>query len=437
VFGHLLHLAAFMSMGMILQTLYYLIDLYFVSKLGKEAVAGISLAGNLMLGVMALTQMLGVGTTTLIAHAAGRGDREDAQRVFHQSCLLSLAAGALVLVVGWLLMGPYCRMLSADEATVGQALEYLLWFVPGLALQFPLVSMASALRGTGLVKPGLMVQVLSVALNAVLAPTLIMGYGGMPKLGVTGAALATLAALVAGVAAMAWYVSAHGKFVSFHGVGWTPDFAVWRRMLNIGLPAGGEFALISFYTGVVYWIIKDFRAEAQAGFGIAMRVMQSIFLPVMAVSFAASPLAGQNFGAKQGARVREAFWTALWLGSALMLVATLVCRYSPATLMRIFTKDEPVVAMGAEYLSIASLNFVASGIIFTASGIFQALGNTWPSLVCSASRVVLFVIPAIWMSRQNGFVLHNLWYLGVGTIFVQMFAAVWLLQREFRRKLTA
>jgi putative MATE family efflux protein len=379
--------------------------------------------------------MLGVGTTTLIAHAAGRGDRDEARRVFHQACLLALVLGGLVLVLGLFLMRPYCEALSADQATIDQALAYLMWFVPSLGLQFPLVAMASALRGTGVVKPGLQVQVLSVALNAILAPVLILGWGTGYPLGISGAAIATLIALVAGVAAMAWYVYAYGTVVTFNGAGWTPDFGVWRRMLNIGLPAGGEFALISFYTAVVYFIIRRFGAEAQAGVGIASRIMQSVFLPVMAVSFAASPLAGQNFGAKRGDRVREAFRTALWLGTALMLMATIICKYSPALLMRFFTTDEKVIAVGAQFLAIAAWNFVASGIVFTASGMFQALGNTWPSLACSASRIVLFVIPALWLAQRPEFELSQLWYLGVVTVLVQMSAALYLLHREFDRKL--
>lgn len=435
ILGHLLHLAAFMSVSMVLQTLYFLIDLYFVSSIGKEAVAGVSLVGNLQLAVLALTQMLGVGTTTLIAHATGRGDREDARTVFNQACLLSVVLGAGVWIAGYLLSGPYCRGLSADAATIEQAEAYLLWFVPSLGLQFPLVAMGSALRGIGLVKPGLVVQVLSVGLNAILAPVLIAGWGTGRPLGVAGAALSTLGALIVGVLAMTWYVRNAGSHIAFDPQQWTPRFDVWKRMLNIGLPAGGEFALFSLYGSVVYWIIRGFGASAQAGFGIGGRVMQSVFLPVMAISFAASPLAGQNFGARRHDRVRDTFRMAALLGSVLMLCATLLCQLSPATLIRPFTRDAAVISFGTEYLTIASWTFVASGLIFTISGLFQALGNTWPSLACSATRIVLFVLPAIWLSAQPGFALRHLWYLSVVTIAIQAGVSFAMLQREFRRKL--
>lgn len=436
ILGHLLHLAAFMSISMILQTTYFLIDLYFVSSLGKEAIAGVSLVGNLQFIVLALTQMLGVGTTTLIAHAAGRQDQADARTVFNQACLLSLILGSAVCVLGYALSGPYCRALSADQATVDQAVAYLLWFIPSLGLQFTLVAMGSALRGTGVVKPGLMVQVLSVAINALLAPVLIVGWGTGRAFGVAGAAYSTLIAMIAGVIATALYIKLAGHYIAFDSAQWKPRLDVWKRMLNIGLPAGAEFALIALYSAVVYWIISRFGASAQAGFGIGGRVMQSIFLPVMAISFAASPLAGQNFGARQGDRVRETFRTAALLGSVLMFGVTLLCQISPATLMQPFTQEAAVVNFGVEYLTIASWTFVASGLIFTTSGLFQALGNTWPSLACSATRIVLFVLPALWMASRPDFAMRQLWYLSVVTIAIQAAVAYVILQREFRLKLS-
>ncbi|MCC6536578.1 MAG: MATE family efflux transporter, partial [Bryobacterales bacterium] len=213
-----------------------------------------------------------------------------------------------------------------------------------------------------------------------------------------------------------------------------PRFDLWKRMLNIGLPAGGEFALSSLSGAVMYWLLRDCGASAQAGYGIGGRLMQSIFLPVMAIAFAAGPVAGQNFGARHGDRVREAYRTSAWLGAVLMTITTLLCRLMPERLMALFTRDAGVITLGAEFLSIVAWNFVASGLNFTASGMFQALGNAWPSLACSAARVVLFLGPALWMAAQPGFALRQLWYWGVATVALQTVASYLLLQREFRRK---
>ena len=143
-------------------------------------------------------------------------------------------------------------------------LSYLHWFLPGLALQFALVVMGSALRGTGIVKPTMVVQVVTVLLNTVLAPMLIAGWGTGHPLGVAGAGLASTVAIVVGVVMLAFYFLRLEKYVAFDLKQWRPHWLTWRRMLNIGLPAGGEFGLIAVYTALIYWIIRDFGAPAQA-----------------------------------------------------------------------------------------------------------------------------------------------------------------------------
>ena len=188
---HLLHMSAFLAASMVVQTLYLLADLYWVGRLGKEAIAAVGVAGNITMIVLALTQMLGVGTTTLISQAAGRKDQPQAELVFNQSFVMSILIALALGVVGFLLRPAYCESLSADAEMATLAKAYLLWFLPGLLLQFPLVALGSALRATGIIKPAVGFQVLSVLLNIVLAPLLIFGIGPWPRLGVTGAALAT------------------------------------------------------------------------------------------------------------------------------------------------------------------------------------------------------------------------------------------------------
>ena len=433
---HILELSAFMFVSMLFQTLYYLVDLYFVSRLGKEAIAGVGLAGNVMLVILALTQMLGVGTTTLISHAAGQKDRPRAQLVFNQSFVLGIMVGMAVVVLGYALRGAYCNWLGADARTAEAGAAYLLWFIPALGLQFLLVSMASALRGTGIVRPTMIVQVFTVVINILLAPVLIVGWGTHHPLGVSGAALATLIAVSCGVAMITLYFIKLETFVSFDRSLWKPMVRVWKQMMNIGLPAGGEFALMGVYIAVVYWIIRNFGSAAQAGFGIGGRVMQALFLPIMAISFSASPVAGQNFGARLAERVRQTFYSSAVIGAGLMFLLSLVCHISPEAFIRAFSQDPAVVAFGAEYLRIISWNFVAMGLIFTSGAMFQALGNTWPALGSSSLRLLIFAIPAAVLSLQPGFAIRQVWYLSVATVATQAIINLLLLNREFRRRLT-
>ena len=213
-----------------------------------------------------------------------------------------------------------------------------------------------------------------------------------------------------------------------------PRLVVWMRVLKIGLPAGGEFALMFVNTATIYWIIRGFGAEAQAGYGIGSRVMQAVFLPAMALSFAAAPVAGQNVGAGRHDRAAETFRSAALIGSVVMFALTLLCQWRADVLVKLFAHDAAAIAVGSQFLHIISWNFVATGIIFTCSGMFQALGNTIPSLISSATRVLTFALPAIWLSTRAGFDLHQLWILSVVTVIVQLGVSLLLLRNEFRRK---
>jgi len=435
VAGHVLQLAGFIALTMLFQTLYFLADLYFVGTLGKEAVAGVSLSGNLAFVVLALTQSLGVGATALVAQALGRKQRDHAELVFNQAFVLSTLTGLAFGVVAFAGRKAYCGWLAADAATADQGFLYLTWFVPALVMQFPLVAMSAALRGMGDLKVPTAIQVATVLLNVVLAPVLIFGWLGGRPLGVQGAALASLAAITVGcVALVAYFRRAESPF-RFRPSDWSPQPRLWGALLRIGLPAGGEFALLSFYMVLIYDISRRFGASAQAGFGIGLRVMQSLFLPVVAIAFATAPVVGQNFGARLGSRVREAFRAAAQMGVAVMLVLTLLCHIAPDALVRIFSKDQAVVAFGAEYLRIVSWNFVASGLVFVTSSVFQGLGNTLPALASSALRLLLFALPAYMLSQRPGFEMRHVWYLSVASVTLQVLINLWLLERELRAKL--
>ena len=208
-------------------------------------------------------------------------------------------------------------------------------------------------------------------------------------------------------------------------------------MLDVGLPAGGEFALIFLSMAIMYWAISGFGAAAQGGFAIGGRIMQSIFLPAMAIAFAAGPIAGQNFGAGQAQRVRETFYKAILLSSVVMLVVTLFLQWRPDVLVAFFTDDPDVVEVGANFLRIVSLNFIAQGIVFTCSGMFQGLGDTRPALLSSAARLSLFAPLVIIMASQPNFVLVHVWEVSVLTVVLQAVLSVLLLRAQFRRRLPA
>jgi putative MATE family efflux protein len=433
--GHLVNLALPIAAAMLFQAAYFVVDLYFVAHLGAAAIAGVGAAGSLVFLVVALTQMIAAGTLALLSQAVGRKDREDANRVFNQANALGALCFIAVLAGFYPLAGLYMRAVGANAATTHDGLLYLYAYIPGLALQFVLTAAGAALRATGVVKPTMIVQAASISLNIVLAPVLIAGWGTGRPLGVAGAGLASSLAIVAAVALLIVYFIRFESYVAVDFAQWRPDWHVWKRLLAIGIPAGGEFILLVVSSSIVYWVIRPFGAPAQAGFGAGARILQAILMPGMALAFAAAPIAGQNFGARHFERVRATLRDSILASGIVMVALMLVCRLRPDWLIGFFTNDPRVIAQGTEYLRIISWNFIATGIVYSCSGMFQALGNTWPALISSGSRLLTFAIPAAWLSFQPGFRIEQVWYLSVVTVALQAVISLLLIRREFRRKL--
>ena len=203
---------------------------------------------------------------------------------------------------------------------------------------------------------------------------------------------------------MTTYFLKKDSFLTFTVRDWKPNLAIWKKMLGIGLPSGFEFALMAVYLFLVYTVIKPFGAEAQAGFGV-------------------------------GQRVRDTYRNAALIALALMTLFALLCHIAPGAMIGVFSDDPRVIEVGTEFLKIVSWNFMASGIIFVNSSMFQAMGNTLPSLLTSTTRILIVGIPVLWLSRRPDFQMHWIWYLSVASVLVQLVLSLWLLYREFERKL--
>ena len=302
-----------------------------------------------------------------------------------------------------------------------------------MALQFVMVSISAALRGTGIVKPTMVIQTLSIVVNIILSPILISGWGSGYAMG--GAGFASSISVIFAVVLLCYYFKTTDKYVSVDLSLWRIDVPRIKKLLAIGLPAGGEFFLMFVYMGTIYWLTQPFGADAQAGFGLGSRIMQSLFLPAMAIAFAAPAIAGQNFGAKNYQRVRETFtWSAI-MTCSLMAILTLACLSQAELMVQGFSEDKEVVLISVVFLQIICWNFVPSGLVFTCSGMFQSLGNTMPALFSTATRLITFIIPAQWLSQQENFQIEQLWYVSVTTVCIQASVSFYFLKREFKNRL--
>jgi putative MATE family efflux protein len=432
---HVVALAVPMMAGMLLQTLYFFVDLYFVSRLGDAAIAGVAAAGNLMFVIFFLTQMLGVGTVAMVSHAVGRKDREGANHAFNQATVLAGIYAIVTLVGGYAVADAYARFFAPDEDVRAAGVTFLYWFIPNLVLQFPIVLMGSGLRGTGIVKPAMAAQALTVLLNVLFAPVLVVGWGTGVPLGVAGAGLASSLAAAIGVVLMMVYFRRLEHYIGFDRRLWRPHWPTWKRLVGIGLPAGAEFLLMAAFVAIIYWAARDFGTATQAGIGVGFRINQMLVVPALAIAFAAAPIAGQNFGARLGDRVRETFRVTVAYCCLVMAIATVVLQWNATAIAALFSTDPAVLASAGVFLTFLSWNFVPTGVAMTSSSLFQAMGNTWPSLGSSALRLLTFAIPGIWMAHQPWFELKYIFMLSVATVFLQAIVSYAWLRREFERRL--
>lgn len=432
---HVWTMALPMMIGMFVQSLYLFVDLYFVAGLGAEAVAAVSAAGNLMMLIMAFTQMLNVGCVALIARYTGAREHQQANLVFQQAMLMGLALALLTLVLGFGLSGLYIKLLSADAAVQQLAAQFLLAYLPGLALMFVSTAIAAALRAVGVVKPAMQVQLVTLLLNILLAPVLIAGWGTGYALGVFGAGLASSISVALGVLLLWRYFLKSDHSVLQLPENWRFDGKVWRQIAAIGVPAGGEFALLFVFTAFVYWVIQDFGTATQAAFGIGNRIVAAMAMPAMAISFALPAIVGQNFGAGQTLRVKQSFWVAMWQMAWVMTLLFILCQLLAHPLMAFFSDDPQVLAEGELFMRIISLNCLSIVLVFSCSGIFQGLGNTWPSLASSALRIFAFILPVLWLSGRSDFSPAMVWVCSAASVLLQGLCSCYLLRWQMRSKL--
>ena len=433
---HIISMAIPIAINMLVQTLANLIDVFFVGRLGDNELAGVSAAGNFQFLNMLFTQVLFVGSMTLVAHAIGKKDIKTAESIYSHGMFYGLIVALLVFMLGNVFCGDLLDYVLNDAIAQNFALDYLKWFIPFLSLQVIYTVIVGPLYGAGMAKPFTSIQLKSQCVNVVLSPTLINGIPGLiPSMGVEGAALASLISGVVAIVLVIKYLRSQQNQLTLHLDKIRPNWDIFKRTLKIGLPSGGEF-LISFISmTMVYWMLSRFGVMGQAGFGLGAKVAQSLFLPAMAISLASPAIAAQNFSARQFDRVRKTYVVTALMSMSAMFVLMLVCVLLPDSLVYFFSHDEAVRAVAAEYLSYIGFSFPALGLIFTISGMLQALGNTSPSFISSAIKLAILSALLSYFAYQPDFVIADVWWAVIIATLFQSILNVMILKVYFIKKL--
>jgi putative MATE family efflux protein len=428
----LIRLAVPVTISMVLFTVYLIADLYFVSRLGPDAVAALSISANAFFIHLGFSTILGTGGMALIAHAFGRKDYRRAADVFKQSIILALIFGAVETATGLSIAPAYIKFFGGTGKSLQWGIEYFQIFCISFLFMILLYTVGNCYRGMGDTKTPMILMLQANLLNILLDPILIFGWLGLPALGVRGAAFASLISQIYALAVYAVIIFFKGSHISVKGR-WRLKPAIIKKSLWIGIPAGMNHFLLAANLLITYRVISGYGTAALASIGIGFRILQAIYIPVIAVASAMAAVIGQNFGARQYHRITGSFWTAWSISMLFMLGCTGVCRLIPASLIGMFSSDPDVIRFGVIYLAIFSLGNVMVGTIMIAAAVFQGLGKTYPSLIGAVLDNSLFAGLVFTLPVLFGWGMQSVWWIKLATAAVETAAVVIWLRWELMR----
>ncbi|MCP4673592.1 MAG: MATE family efflux transporter [Desulfobacula sp.] len=433
----LLKLSSPIMLGMLIFTFYLLSDLYFVSRLGPDAVAALSISGNIFFIHLGLSFIIGTGAMALIAQACGAKDIKRAKTVFEQSIMLSIIGGSAAAVAGVVMAHPYISFFGGRGLALKWGVEYFQIYSISLLFLLLLHVFGSCYRGLGDTKTSMLIMLQSLVINIILDPVLIFGLAGFPALGVQGAAIASLVSQVYGVVIYLYLIFIKKQHIYLNGP-WRLNPNIIKLSLTIGLPSGLTYFLMTLNLLITYRVVGHYGTGALASLGIGFRIVQAIYLPSVAIADAMAVMVGQNHGAKKHIRIISTFWTGWRISTILMIAGTIICWLFPGFFINLFSHDPQVTHYGVIYLRVISLANVMVGTILTVSAVFQGLGKTFPTLVCAVADNVIFAIIVLTLPGYFGWGISAVWWIKLSTAALEtIFCAAWLnyyLKKSYPKK---
>ena len=422
----LVRLAVPVTVSMVMFTVYLMVDLYFVGRLGPEAVAALSISSNAFFIHLGFSAILGTGGMALIAQAFGRKDYNYAARVFKQCILMALMVGAVEAATGLMIAPAYIKYFGGTGKSLEWGIQYFQIFVISFLFMILLYTIGNCYRGMGNTKTPMIIMLQANLLNIVLDPILIFGWLGLPSMGVRGAALASVISQIYALGIYGYLIFIRESHINIKGK-WQFDFGIIRRSLYIGVPSGLNHFLLAANLLITFRVISDYGTAALASIGIGFRILQAIYIPVIAVASAMAAIVGQNFGAKKYKRITGTFARAWLISTLFMLFCTAACQAFSDYIIGIFSTDPDVIRFGVSYLRVFSLGFIVVGAIMVFSAVFQGLGKTYPSLIGAVVDNALFAGLVFTLPVYFSWGIQSIWWIKLTTAIIESaVVAVWL-----------
>jgi putative MATE family efflux protein len=384
----------------LLQTAYNLADTFWLGQYSTEALAAISFAFPMVFLLISLGMGVSVAGSVIVAQHAGAGEEKQAEYAASQTVMFALLIAVVLGIVGYFLVGPFLALLGASENVLPGATAYMQIISLGLVAMFGFWVFVSLMRGYGDTVTPMLVMFGSVVLNIVLDPFVIFGWGPFPRLGIAGAAYATVfsraLALVVGLAIM--FSGTRGVRIRLSEM--IPNREYVRRIVGIGAPASVEMTGRALSVNLLLFVVGTFPTTVVAAFGIGTRVFSVIFLPAIAVARGVETMTGQNIGAGKPDRAAEAARTAAIAMFVILSLMGVVAFVGARSIAAVFTDDPAVIEVTASFLHYVAPTFGFIGVMRAYSGSLRGAGKTLTAAAIAITMLGLVRLPVAWFGAQ-------------------------------------
>mgnify|MGYP002753087167 FL=1 len=398
----LINMALPMMISMLVQALYNIVDSIFVARISEEALTAVSMAfpmQNLMIGVAG---GVGVGTNALLSRALGEGRHEEADKMALQGIFITACSYIIFLAIGLFFAREFFVIQGANEVIADYGYDYLsVILIVSFGCLFQMI-FERLLQATGRTFYSMITQGTGAIINIILDPILIFGLLGAPKLGIVGAAAATVAGqIVAAVMAVIFNIKVN-KEIHITFKGFRPSGKRIGNILFIGIPSVIMMAIGSVMTFCMNKILVVFTSTAVAVFGVYFKLQSFAFMPIFGMNSGMVPIIAFNYGAKRGDRVIQTLKLAVMYAEIIMILFMIAVQIFPVPMLSIFSASSDMIRMGVPALRTISISFIFAGICIICSSFFQALGSSIYSMLVSFVRQIIFLVPCAYIFSKTG-----------------------------------
>lgn len=423
----LMKMALPMMLSMLVQALYNVVDSIFVAKISEDALTALSVAFPLQNLMIAFAVGLGVGINSLLSRALGEKDRQKADAAAGNGLFLELCAALLFVFIGLVLGPAFVRSQTSSAIVADHGITYVRICIGAGAFCFISIFYERMLQATGKTHLAMIGQLVGALINIVFDPILIFGLLGFPRLGVAGAAIATVFGQFCGAMVSLAIHQKKNREIRITLSGLRPRSFTVRTILSVGIPSIIMGSIGSVMTYCVNRILDGFSSTAVAVFGVYFKLQSFFFMPVFGLNNAMVPLIAYNYGARRPARMKQTVRWAIIYACSIMAVGILLMQLMPDVFLRLFDASDDMLRIGVPALRTISLAFVGAGYAIVLSSTFQALGKGLYSMFVSIARQLVVLVPAAWLLSRTGQLSAVWWAFPIAEIMSALVSTLFLL----------